>query len=145
LNQFGHNDSHAPEKPESTDAATDYRTYLRQYVEESRAAGTVPVLVTPMMRRNYTADGKLDDLLQPYADAMKAVAAELNVPVIDLHAASRAYYEKIGPEETATLASGPADRTHFNEKGARAMADLVMGQLPRVAPKLAGMKQSKQD
>ena len=39
LIQFGHNDSHAPERPESTDAATDYKDYLRRYVDESRGRG----------------------------------------------------------------------------------------------------------
>lgn len=137
LIQFGHNDSHAKGKRESTDAATDFSGYLRNYVDEARDAGAVPILVTPMLRRNYTADGKLDDILQPYADAMKAVAAEKNVPVIDLHSASRALYEKLGPEEVAKFASETMDRTHFNEAGARAMADLVLRELPRVAPKLA--------
>ncbi|MEY4386535.1 MAG: hypothetical protein RLY20_1818 [Verrucomicrobiota bacterium] len=138
LIQFGHNDSHAKEKPEATDAATDYRDYLRQYIDEARDDGAVPILVTPMLRRNYTADGKFDDILQPYADAMKAVAQEKNVPVIDLHSASRALYEKLGPTEVAKFASEEKDKTHFNEAGARAMAELVMQELPRVAPKLAG-------
>jgi len=143
LIQFGHNDSHAPERPESTDAATDYRRYLEQYISEARAAGAVPILVTPMLRRNYTSDGKLDDALQPYADAMKAVAWKENVGLIDLHAASRALYERLGPSETATFASEPKDRTHFNEKGARAMAGLVMAELPTAAPGLAPWVNSK--
>jgi lysophospholipase L1-like esterase len=136
LIQFGHNDSHAKGRRESTDAATDYREYLKQYIEEARDDGAVPVLVTPMLRRTYDEDGKLDDILQPYADAMKAVAAEKHAALIDLHAASRALYEKLGPEAVAKFASEPADRTHFNEAGARAMADLVLQELPRVVPKL---------
>lgn len=136
--QFGHNDSHAKGKRESTDAATDFSGYLRNYVDEARDAGAVPVLVTPMLRRNYTADGKLDDILQPYADAMKAVAAEKSAPLIDLHSASRALYEELGPVAVAKFASEPEDRTHFNEPGARAMAELVAKELPRVAPKLVG-------
>lgn len=50
LIQFGHNDSHAPGRPESTGAATDFRAYLRQYVAAFRRTGTSPVLVTPMQR-----------------------------------------------------------------------------------------------
>lgn len=88
LIQFGHNDSHAKEKPEATDAATDYREYLRRYVTEARAAGAVPVFITPMHRRTFKPDGTLEDILQPYADAMKAVGAELHVPVVDLHTMS---------------------------------------------------------
>ena len=59
LIQFGHNDSHAPDQPEATDAATDYKEFLRRYVDESRAIGATPILVTPMVRRTFGADGKI--------------------------------------------------------------------------------------
>ena len=137
LIQFGHNDSHAAAKPESTDAATDYRDFLRRYVDESRAANATPILVTPMYRRTFDADGKLTDILQPYADAMKAVAAEKKVALIDLHTASGELFRKLGKEHCPELANSPTDFTHFNEKGARAMAELVMRELPAAAPQLA--------
>lgn len=136
LIQFGHNDSHAKEKPEATDSATDYREYLRQYVNEARGIGAVPVFVTPMLRRNYKADGSFDDILEPYAEAMKAVAAELKVPVVDLHTVSRELYLKLGPEKARELENKPGDSTHFGEKGARAMAELVMSKLPGAVPEL---------
>jgi lysophospholipase L1-like esterase len=138
LIQFGHNDSHGAAKPESTDAAMDYRDFLRRYVDESRTASATPVFVTPMHRRTFDADGKLKDLLQPYADAMKAVAAEKKVALIDLHASSGELFRKLGKEHCPELANAPTDFTHFNEKGARAMADLVMKELPAAAPQLAG-------
>ncbi|HEY3902152.1 MAG TPA: rhamnogalacturonan acetylesterase [Chthoniobacter sp.] len=139
LIQFGHNDSHAKEKPEATDAATDYREYLRQYVKEAREIGAKPVFVTPMCRRTFTADGKLEDNLAPYADAMKAVAAELKVPVVDLHETSSELYLKLGPEKCLDLANKPGDATHFNEKGAKAMAELVMSKLPEAVPELQNL------
>ena len=135
--QFGHNDSHGPAKPESTDAATDYRDFLRRYVDESRAAHATPIFITPMHRRNFDANGKLTDILQPYADAMKLVAAEKKVPLIDLHTASGALFQKLGKEHCPELANSPTDFTHFNEKGARAMADIVMKELPRADARLA--------
>jgi lysophospholipase L1-like esterase len=138
LIQFGHNDSHAKERPEATNAATDYRDFLRRYVDETRAAKATPILVTPMYRRNFDADGKLLDILQPYADAMKAVAAEKKVARIDLHTASGELFRKLGKEHCPELANSPTDFTHFNEKGARAMAELVMKDLPASAPQLAG-------
>jgi lysophospholipase L1-like esterase len=136
LIQFGHNDSHPPGRPESTDAATDYKDYLRRYLDEARAAGATPVLVTPVVRRTFGEDGKLRDDLRRYADAMKEVGAEKKVPVIDLHASSRALVERLGPEKSAELANKKGDATHFNEQGARAMADLVVNDLPAAAPKL---------
>ena len=136
LIQFGHNDSHAKDHPEATDAATDYRDYLRRYVSEARAINAVPVFVTPMQRRNYKPDGSLDDILLPYADAMKAVGAELHVPVVDLHEMSGALYLQLGPEKSLELANKPGDATHFGEKGARAMAELVMSKLPGAVSEL---------
>ena len=137
LIQFGHNDSHAKERPEATDAATSYRDFLRRYVDESRAAHATPIFITPMHRRTFDTDGKLADILQPYADAMKAVAAEKKVPLIDLHAASGALFQQLGKERCPELANSPTDFTHFNEKGARAMAELVMKELPGTDARLA--------
>src|SRR5690606_15305746 len=98
LIQFGHNDSHAPEKPESTNAATGYKAYLRRYVDDARAAGATPILVTPMIRRAFNAEGKIaeppaEGNLLPYAEAMKEISAEKKVPLIDLYTSSKALAE----------------------------------------------------
>ncbi|HTB62374.1 MAG TPA: rhamnogalacturonan acetylesterase [Opitutales bacterium] len=133
LIQFGHNDSHAPTNPEATDAATSFRDYLRKYIDDTRAIGAVPVLVTPMCRRTAT------DNLQPYADAMKIVGAEKHVPVIDLHASSAKLYAQLGPDVQsleANVAGGGYDTTHFNAAGAKAMAKLVMDEFPAAAPQI---------
>jgi lysophospholipase L1-like esterase len=137
LIQFGHNDSHSPGKPEATDARTDYREYLRRYIDDARAIHSTPILITPMVRRDFGHDGTLKDNLQLYADAMKQVAAEKHVPVIDLHASSRRLVESLGPTASEDMASKPGDNTHFNARGAKAMAGLVMQQLPAADPVLA--------
>lgn len=136
LIQFGHNDSHDPAKPEATDANTTYKGFLHQYIDDCRAIGAKPVLVTPMCRRTFEPDGRLKDALLPYVEAMKEVAREMHVPVVDLHTASARLFERLGPAGSEKLANKPADQTHFNEKGARAMAALVMQQLPEVEPAL---------
>lgn len=138
LIQFGHNDSHSPDKPESTDAATVYKDYLRRYIDEARAIRATPILVTPMVRRTFDAQGKITGNLLPYVNAMKEVGSEKKVAVIDLHASSQALAEKLGPVASAEMANKKGDVTHFNEKGARAMADLVMSELPTAEPKLKG-------
>jgi lysophospholipase L1-like esterase len=130
LIQFGHNDSHDPKMPEATNAATDYPDYLRQFIEEARAAGAVPILITPVQRRT-----KVDTLI-PYAEAMRKVAAEERAPLIDLHAASGHLCRELGEAETAKLEANGTDRTHFNEAGARAIAALVMKELPDLDPRL---------
>jgi lysophospholipase L1-like esterase len=143
LVQLGHNDSHAPEKPEATNAATDYKENLRIYIDESRAIGAKPILVTPMVRRVFREDGKLANELQPYVDAMKQVAAEKQVPLIDLHASSMALVEPLGAAGSADMANKPGDNTHFGAKGAQTMAKLVMNELPSAAPELKSHLKAK--
>ncbi len=135
LIQFGHNDSHGKGRPESTDAETDFKDHLRAYVDAFLEAGTVPVLVTPMHRRTFR-DGKVTTELKPYADAMKAVAAEKKVAVVDLYTRSGALFEQLGEEGSADLNCSPKDRTHFSEKGARAMAALVLEELKKLDSRL---------
>ena len=102
LIQFGHNDQ--PGKPgRSTDLATEFPDNLRRYVREVRAAGAVPVLLTPLTRRQF-ADGVLVDDLAPWAEATRKVAAELDVPLVDLHARSVAAVQGMGPVQAMRLA-----------------------------------------
>ncbi len=102
LIQFGHNDQ--PGKPgRSTDLASEFPDNLRRYVREVRAAGAVPVLLTPLTRRQF-ADGVLVDDLAPWADATRKVAAELDVPLVDLHARSVAAVQGMGPVQAMRLA-----------------------------------------
>ena len=143
LIQFGHNDSHGPQNRESTDSSTDYKDYLRRYIDESRAIGATPILVTPVVRRNFDAQGKITYAIAPpgrslllYANAVKEVGNEKKVAVIDLDASSRALAEKLGPAACVEMSAKATDTTHFNEKGARAIADLVIRDLPAAEPKL---------
>lgn len=95
LIQFGHNDQ--PGKPgRSTDLATEFPANLKRYVEESRAAGAEPVLLTPLTRRQFK-DGKLDRDLDAWAASIRKVAAELQVPLVDLNKRSADAVEALGP------------------------------------------------
>ncbi|WP_442867732.1 rhamnogalacturonan acetylesterase [Caulobacter sp. NIBR2454] len=105
LIQFGHNDQ--PGKPgRSTDLATEYPANLKRYVEEVRAAGAIPVLVTPLTRRQFT-DGQLIRDLEPWAQATRQVAAETGAPLVDLHAASTAAVQAMGAAQATRLAQSP--------------------------------------
>jgi lysophospholipase L1-like esterase len=87
LIQLGHNDQ-ARHKPERwTDEATEFPDNLRRFVREARAAGAVPVLVTPLARREFR-DGALADSLASWSGQVRRVATELAVPLIDLNAHS---------------------------------------------------------
>ncbi|MDB6171890.1 MAG: hypothetical protein JWL59_1201 [Chthoniobacteraceae bacterium] len=151
LIQFGHNDQ--PGHGErATDPQTTYRQYMTQYVEEAIAADIKPVLVTSLSRRTWRADGKINPQLEPWADAVKAIAAEKNVPLIDLHALSIAEYEKMGKEgvleisplknadptnPSADTSGQQVDGTHLNEKGSRIFGRMVAHELKKVVPNLA--------
>jgi lysophospholipase L1-like esterase len=136
LIQFGHND--CPGKGErTTDPNGDYMDNLRKYVADARAAGAKPILVTSVARRQYTADGKIRDGLEPYVAAMRRVAAEQKAPLIDLNASSTALFESLGDAGSSDLSCSAEDRTHFSPKGARAIAGLVVEALRKAEPDLA--------
>jgi lysophospholipase L1-like esterase len=102
LIQFGHNDQ--PGKPgRSTDLATEFPANLRRYVAETRAKGAIPVLLTPLTRRQFV-DGVLQNDLEPWAEAVRKVAAETNTPLVDLNAASAAAVQALGPMMSAQFA-----------------------------------------
>jgi lysophospholipase L1-like esterase len=139
LIQFGHNDQ--PGRPgRSTDLATEYPANLARYVAETRAAGALPVLLTPLTRRSF--DGaRLNDQLQPWSDAMRGVAQAEGVPLIELHALSMALVQPLGQagaDELAETAPGQRrfDRTHVGERGACFFAELVSQALALRVPGL---------
>ncbi len=106
LVQFGHNDQ--PGKPgRSTELQREFPDNLRRYVREIRAAGAQPVLLTPLTRRQF-ADGVLIDDLAPWAEAVRTVAIEMQVPLVDLHARSRMVVQALGPVAAMPLAQAAA-------------------------------------
>jgi pectate lyase len=142
LIQFGHNDMPGKGPERETDPKTTYRENLARYVDEARAIGATPILVTPMTRRAFTKEGKIQSDLVPYAEAVKQIAADKKVPLVDLHARSIEYLNQIGPDAAAALnpvSKDPArtDRTHLSEKGGEVMAGLVVGDLRKAEPRLA--------
>ena len=142
LIQFGHNDEPGKGPDRETDPATTYKQNMARYVDEARAIGARPVLVTSLTRRNFdpSGTGKLVPNLVPYVDAVKKLAAEKNVPLVDLHARSVELCEKLGPEQTAKfnpVANGKPDTTHLNPAGSVVFAGLVVQELQKAVPELA--------
>ncbi|MDR3429369.1 GDSL-type esterase/lipase family protein, partial [Silvimonas sp.] len=146
LIQFGHNDQETKAHlPRQTNLQTEYPVNLKRYVEEARAHGIVPILVTPLTRRYYEADGKIHSDLTAHCEAMKKVAAEEHTPLIDLQADSIAYLD------TLTEAQGQAlgitkkddqgntipDKTHLNYEGSYAFGRMVAVDMGRAVPALA--------
>lgn len=148
LIQFGHNDQ--PGKAErTTDLATEFPVNIARYVDEARAAGATPVLVTPLTRRSFK-DGVLQNDLRPWADATLRIAKEKAVAVIDLNAKSYAAVAAMGTVEADTLAEEPPpkgelppgvksrfDHTHLGEKGAALFSKLMAQEIVQAVPGLA--------
>ncbi|MEJ2814714.1 rhamnogalacturonan acetylesterase [Caulobacter sp. CCG-8] len=105
LIQFGHNDAYGRAE-RLTDLKTEFPANLKRYVEEARAAGARPVLVTPLSRRQFK-DGRLVDDLVPWADAVRAVAAETGTPLVDLNARSAAAAQALGALKAGDWAEAP--------------------------------------
>ncbi|MGN6374271.1 MAG: rhamnogalacturonan acetylesterase [Sphingomonas sp.] len=138
LIQFGHNDQKTNWPQTYADPRYTYPAYLKAYIAEARRRGVHPILVTSPERRMFERDGTLKHTLRDYVDAMKRVAAEEHVPLIDLNAASRRLYEALGPER-APLAfnDGGRDLTHNDNYGAWMLARVVAAGLTHAAPGLA--------
>ncbi len=140
LLQFGHNDQPGKGPERETEPETTYRANMQRYVEEARAAGMQPVLVTSLTRRQFNKAGKIESTLTPYAVVVADLAAKLKVPLIDLHTLSIAAAEQAGPEKCKEYSPETVDRpdvTHLNAEGSLWMGRLVASRLIQVVPPLA--------
>jgi lysophospholipase L1-like esterase len=140
LIQFGHNDMPGKGPHRETDPQTTYRANLIRFVDEARAAGAQPILVTSIPRRTFR-DGKIVGELAPYVEVMRKVAKEKGVPLADLFARSIEVLERLGPEASEAWSpvskEGKRDHTHLADAGKQQTARLLLAELRRVAPELA--------
>jgi lysophospholipase L1-like esterase len=134
--QFGHND----QKPGAgyVPAETDFKTILLDYIAQARAHGATPILVTPMNRRDFDADGKIVQTLGDYPAALREVAKDQHLALIDLNASSKILFETLGDAGTIhafvhypanTFPNQPdelKDNTHFNSYGAYELARIII-------------------
>jgi lysophospholipase L1-like esterase len=137
LIHFGHNDA-AENKPERYVNIQGYKEYLRLYVNQAQEKGAIPVLLTPVNRNYPWKDGKLSNVHGEYPAAMKEVAAELDVQLIDLTQRSidffsakgedyvtKHYFMNLPAGQYEAYPEGQRDNTHFQPEGAREVARLV--------------------
>lgn len=147
--QFGHNDQ-KPAPALHADADGAYADNLRRFIRDVRAQGGVPVVVTPLSRRNYR-DGTLieDDGLGDYARAAKRVAEQEHVAVVDLLSLSRAMLERVTQAEADTFdasehadakaengSAAKPDRTHLDDKGKAVFGRMVADAVVQARPEL---------
>jgi hypothetical protein len=89
-------------------------------------------------RRYFDASGKLKDTHGAYLDAVKQVAEEEGIALIDLAGKSKRLFEEEGPEGTKSIflwgepgewgnySGGVQDNTHFQERGGLRIAGLIV-------------------
>jgi lysophospholipase L1-like esterase len=138
--QFGHNDE-SPNYPDRYTSPEDYRRNLLKFVTETRSRQAIPVLLTPVTRRYFDKDGHIRETHARYSAATMAVAKEYKVTLVDMDKLSRELLQQLGDENSKLLFMelapgdhpnyplGRHDNTHFNELGARKMAQLVVHDL----------------
>jgi len=148
LIQFGHNDE-GKEKVGRYTTPDEFKTNLLRYVTETRSKKAIPILITPVTRRNFDSVGKIKETHPIYADVVRQVAQESNTPLIDLDEKSKALLQQYGdenskflfnyldPNEHPNYPDGQKDNTHFSELGARKMAELVLAEIKSLHLELA--------
>ena len=129
--QFGHNDEKADEA-RHTEPFGSYQENLRFFIREARARGAYPVLVTPIARRLFDAEGNfLPGSHGEYPEAMRQLGREESVPVADLTALTENYLANLGDEPSKPLFVWPKDNTHLKYDGAVEMARFLAQELAR--------------
>lgn len=139
--QFGHNDSKQDDPARYAEANTEYKANLERYIKEIKEKGAVPVILTPVMRRNFDDAGNFVDKHGDYPAAAKAVAKAHNLTLIDLHSSSKKIIEQHGVSGSKKIfmhynggifpkfPDGITDNTHFSPYGAALMANAVADEL----------------
>lgn len=147
--QFGHNDQKNQDPTRYGAPNEGYRNNLIQFVNEVRAKKANPVLLTPVMRRRFNEKGEFFDTHGEYPDAVRKVANELKVPLIDMTRKSEVVIKKYGVEDSKKLflhfkegeppnyPKGVEDDTHFSRLGAEEMAKLAVEGIKETRIKLA--------
>jgi len=139
--QFGHNDEIPTKKSATT--PKEFEENLTLYISETRALKATPILLTSVSRRSFEND-LLIDTHKEYANITREVAKATNTSIIDVTTSSMQLLNQLGPERSKDLflhleplqnpnyPKGVVDNTHFNEFGARRIAELVVNELKKL-------------
>lgn len=130
--EFGHNDEKI-DKPAVGTTPEQYKINLAKFVTEARSKKAIPILMTPIARRNFK-DGQLTDTHKDYPDAVRSLADSLHVPMIDMQRKTEKLLTQYGEEKSMALFNyvdsgnvnypqGKKDNTHLSPVGAKAVAD----------------------
>ncbi|AKQ47490.1 GntR family transcriptional regulator [Rufibacter radiotolerans] len=145
--QFGHNDEVKTKASYATEE--EFTQNLTRFVTEARKKKAIPILITPAARRKFDANGKIEPTHEAYSALVREVAKKEKVCLIDLDKKSQELLQSYGPEDSKKLflhlqpgqhpnyPEGKADDTHFNERGALEMAQIVLAEVKALKLDLA--------
>lgn len=111
-----------------TETVHSFGWYLREMIDQAKAKGVHPVLLTLTVRNIWTPkpDGKPHiERDMGYGGFIREVAAQEHVPVLDPATVEADRLEATGQEKTAALF--PKDHTHSSAEGAGLIAADVAG------------------
>ncbi len=135
LIQYGHNDM--KEKGDANLAS--YTSIYKKLIEDAKAKGATPVVITSMNRKSFDKDGHITNSFVnangDYIEGARQVAKDEGVPLIDLNAYSKTLYEAIGPANIQPLFANAKEGTHHSNYGSYELAQCV----------LLGIQQNKLD
>lgn len=147
LIQFGHNDEKREDPSRYDEPVEAFPAWLMRYVALARTHGATPILITPVARRKFDAQGRPLDTHGAYAASVRALAVREHVGLIDLDASSRAWLGALGDgpsrayfmhvPERRSPDQPQADDTHFRDRGAEVVACLVVTGWRALDPALA--------
>ena len=135
--QFGHNDAKKEDTSRFTPPRPDYKNNLVKFIREAREKKAIPVLLTPITRRDFDTTGSYIGTHGDYPAVMKEVAHEENVPLIDMFEKSKKLVKDLGDEQSKPFYlngvkkefrnwNRKRDNTHFTRSGALRMASLAV-------------------
>jgi lysophospholipase L1-like esterase len=142
--QFGHNDEKKEDPKRYAAPHGAYQDNLRRFVADVRAKGANPIVATPVARRKWNEAGQLVDTHGDYPEALRAVAAEQKVPLLELNKLTAVLEEGHGVEGSKRLhlwipagayerkPDGWKDDTHYSAYGADRVAALAVQEIIRL-------------
>jgi len=143
--QFGHNDA-SENHPLRYVNVEGYKEFLRLFISQTRQKGAIPVILTPVARNYPWKEDHLESVHGEYDPAVKEIAKEMDVMLIDLNRLSMDYFSKKGKDYVTknyymnlpagkyeAYPEGQNDNTHFQPEGAKAVAQLVFDGLKELS------------
>jgi lysophospholipase L1-like esterase len=103
-----------------------YGWYIRKYVTDARARGAIPIVCSPIPRKNWK-DGKVVRNADNYGGWARQVAEQEKVAFVDLNEIIARRYDAMGEAQVEPLFADP--HTHTSRAGAELNAECVVAGL----------------